>query len=106
MLAGLRPFTEYVVLVQAYNSMGTGPRSDEISLTTSEDVPSQAPPFTNCNPVSSESILVSWDAPPLASVNGLLQGYKVIYRPLGGRLVYTVLYCLARGSRLVPLRKD
>lgn len=36
-LNALKPFTEYTILVQAYNSMGAGPRSDEVIIETEED---------------------------------------------------------------------
>lgn len=36
-LNALKPFTEYTILVQAYNSMGAGPRSDEVIIQTDED---------------------------------------------------------------------
>lgn len=36
-LNALKPFTEYTILVQAYNSMGAGPRSDEVTIQTDED---------------------------------------------------------------------
>lgn len=36
-LHNLRKFTKYSILVQAYNSIGAGPRSDEIVVSTAED---------------------------------------------------------------------
>lgn len=36
-LTGLKQLTEYTILVQAYNSMGAGPQSDEVTLTTLEE---------------------------------------------------------------------
>lgn len=36
-LTGLKPLTEYTILVQAYNSMGAGPQSDEVTVTTLEE---------------------------------------------------------------------
>lgn len=37
LLTQLQKFTSYSVLVQAYNSMGAGPRSDEVIVQTLED---------------------------------------------------------------------
>ena len=31
--------------------------------------------------LDSQSIKVTWDSPPLASANGVIKGYKVIYGP-------------------------
>lgn len=36
-LNGLRPFTRYQLIVQAFNSAGTGPRSEPITAATAED---------------------------------------------------------------------
>ena len=36
-LEGLTPFTRYAMLVQAYNSKGTGPSSPAVTTTTNED---------------------------------------------------------------------
>ncbi|XP_015789765.1 Down syndrome cell adhesion molecule-like protein Dscam2 isoform X2 [Tetranychus urticae] len=83
-LSSLKPFTSYDIIVQVYNSMGTGPRSDPITVTTFEDVPSKEPNSVSCSIISSESISVTWESPPISTINGVLLGYKVIYRPLGG----------------------
>jgi hypothetical protein len=34
-----------------------------------------------CTTLTSQSIRVSWTSPPLASANGVIKGYKVIYGP-------------------------
>lgn len=36
-LKGLKPQTEYIILVQAYNSLGAGPQSDGLLIKTTED---------------------------------------------------------------------
>lgn len=36
-LTGLKPLTEYTILVQAYNSMGAGPQSDQVNIRTLEE---------------------------------------------------------------------
>ena len=36
-LRGLKPLTEYIILVQAYNSFGAGPQSDGLLIKTTED---------------------------------------------------------------------
>ncbi|RWS30915.1 down syndrome cell adhesion molecule:-like isoform A [Leptotrombidium deliense] len=81
---GLIPFTTYNILIQAYNSMGAGPRSDELIVTTLEDVPDEGPSYVQCSTVSSQEISVVWNALSAESIRGILQGYKVAYRPLGG----------------------
>ena len=36
-LTNLKKFTQYSVVVQAYNRVGAGPRNEEIVVTTDED---------------------------------------------------------------------
>jgi hypothetical protein len=45
-------------------------------------VPEAAPQNVACSPLSSQSVKVSWVPPPANQHGGLLQGYKVIYRPV------------------------
>ncbi|XP_074605506.1 cell adhesion molecule Dscam1-like isoform X2 [Brevipalpus obovatus] len=86
-LSSLKPFTSYDIIIQVYNSIGAGPRSDPISATTLEDVPSKEPGSVSCSTLSSRSISITWEPPPPSTINGLLRGYKVIYRPLGGDIL-------------------
>nr|XP_042900815.1 Down syndrome cell adhesion molecule-like protein Dscam2 [Parasteatoda tepidariorum] len=81
LLTQLQKFTSYSVLVQAYNSMGAGPRSDEVIVRTLEDVPGEAPRGIKCLSTTSQSLHISWSAPPPSSLHGILQGYKVLFRP-------------------------
>ncbi|XP_049947468.1 Down syndrome cell adhesion molecule-like protein Dscam2 [Schistocerca serialis cubense] len=81
-LTNLQKFTEYTILVQAYNRVGAGPRSKEVVATTDEDVPDAAPLDVQCTALTSQSILVMWSSPPATEINGILKGYKVVYRSL------------------------
>ncbi|XP_046989035.1 Down syndrome cell adhesion molecule-like protein 1 homolog [Schistocerca americana] len=81
LLNSLRKFTEYSVHVQAYNRAGTGPRSPGVAATTGEDVPGSPPEDVRCEPSSSSSLSVWWSA-PATQINGVLQGYRVLYRAL------------------------
>jgi len=45
-------------------------------------VPEAAPLDVACSPLSSQSVKVSWSPPPVNQHGGLLQGYKVIYKPV------------------------
>ncbi|XP_077484140.1 cell adhesion molecule Dscam1-like isoform X2 [Amblyomma americanum] len=82
LLSPLRKFSPYVVLVQAFNAAGPGPRSDEVAVSTLDDVPSQAPQEVQCSPLSSESIRVTWQPPPKSAIHGYLQGYRIWYAQL------------------------
>ncbi|XP_076352550.1 cell adhesion molecule Dscam1-like [Tachypleus tridentatus] len=59
-LTNLDRLTSYVVLVQAYNSVGPGPRSDEIHSTTLESSPPTSPALTVVSSTSS-TITVQWE---------------------------------------------
>ena len=45
-------------------------------------VPSQPPKNVQATPLSSRSIRVAWSPPPLYTLHGILQGYKVLYKPV------------------------
>ncbi len=45
-------------------------------------VPSEAPQEVHATPLSSQSIMVIWSPPPLQTLHGILQGYKVFYKPV------------------------
>ncbi|CAH1795907.1 unnamed protein product [Owenia fusiformis] len=79
-ILNLEKFTKYTVHVQAYNTKGAGPRSKEYTVLTLEDVPSQPPQGVQATPLSSQSIMVLWSPPPLFTLHGILQGYKVLYK--------------------------
>ncbi|XP_034940449.1 Down syndrome cell adhesion molecule-like protein Dscam2 isoform X4 [Chelonus insularis] len=81
-LTGLRPYTRYTIVVQAYNQVGSGPLSEPLHTQTLEDVPSKPPEDIRCTPMSSQSLQISWKAPPAAYMNGNIQGYKVNYEPV------------------------
>ncbi|XP_049771919.1 Down syndrome cell adhesion molecule-like protein 1 homolog [Schistocerca cancellata] len=81
LLTNLQKFTEYTVLIQAYNKAGAGPKSPEITAMTDEDVPGAPPEDVKCKPLSSRALFVQWSS-PTAQINGVLQGYRVLYRAL------------------------
>ncbi|KAL1266336.1 hypothetical protein QQF64_002011 [Cirrhinus molitorella] len=78
-LNNLKKFTEYEVVVQASNSAGPGPASSEVRATTMEDVPSRAPEKVLATAASPESISLSWQTPSREALNGVLQGFRIIY---------------------------
>lgn len=78
----LEKFTEYTVHVQAYNQLGRGPPSPDAQVFTLEDVPSQPPQGVQATAINSRSIKVVWSPPPLFTLHGILQGYKIYYKPV------------------------
>ncbi|KAG8223601.1 hypothetical protein J437_LFUL004125, partial [Ladona fulva] len=80
-IANLKTYTQYSVVVQAFNKVGAGPMSEEVRQYTAEGIPEQPPQDTTCTTLTSQTIRVSWVSPPLTSANGVIKGYKVVYGP-------------------------
>jgi len=76
-IANLKTYTQYGVVVQAFNKVGSGPMSEERRQHTAEGVPEQPPHDTTCTTLTSQTIRVSWVSPPLSAANGVITGYKV-----------------------------
>ncbi|XP_068224096.1 cell adhesion molecule Dscam1 isoform X18 [Palaemon carinicauda] len=80
-ISKLHVYTEYAVVVSAFNKIGQGPKTEEIRAYTAEGTPQQPPQDVTCTTLTSQTIRVSWSSPPLATVQGVIKGYKVIYGP-------------------------
>ncbi|KFO76339.1 Protein sidekick-2, partial [Cuculus canorus] len=76
----LEEWTEYRVQVQAFNAIGLGPWSHSVVGRTRESVPSSGPSNVSAVAITSSSMLVQWSDIPEADCNGLILGYKVIYK--------------------------
>ncbi|NXP92727.1 SDK2 protein, partial [Passerina amoena] len=79
----LQEWTEYRVQVQAFNAIGPGPWSPPVLGRTRESVPSSGPSNVSAVATSSSSLLVQWSDIPEADCNGLILGYKVLYKEKG-----------------------
>lgn len=78
LICQLKPYTEYVFVVQAFNSIGAGPRSDAVLVRTSESLPVAAPTLNPCTSNSlSDQLSVSWNPVAVDQLNGRLLGYKL-----------------------------
>ena len=75
----LRKSTTYLVVVRPFNRYGEGPLSPAASAATFEDVPSAGPASVACSASSSQSVDVTWTAPPAPEQNGKIQQYRVHY---------------------------
>uniref|UniRef100_T1IHT8 Down syndrome cell adhesion molecule-like protein Dscam2 n=1 Tax=Strigamia maritima TaxID=126957 RepID=T1IHT8_STRMM len=80
-LTELDMYTQYMIIVQAYNGKGNGPPTEELHVMTSEDVPSVAPYNIRCSPLSTTTVYIIWDPISPDYTNGILRGYKVFYKP-------------------------
>ncbi|KAK0094057.1 hypothetical protein PV326_011918 [Microctonus aethiopoides] len=80
-LTNLRKFTEYSIVVKAFNSKGDGPGSDPIITQTLEAVPSSSPQNVACAALTGQNIQVTWKPPPSNKIHGIIKGYKLLYEP-------------------------
>ncbi|XP_043479175.1 Down syndrome cell adhesion molecule-like protein Dscam2 isoform X3 [Leptopilina heterotoma] len=85
-LTGLRKYTQYSVVVKAFNSKGDGPGSDPMIAQTLEDVPSSPPQNVACTALNGQNIQVTWKPPPADKVHGIVVGYKVVYEATNGAM--------------------
>ncbi|XP_039965640.1 Down syndrome cell adhesion molecule-like protein Dscam2 isoform X1 [Bactrocera tryoni] len=99
-IRGLRKYTRYAVTVRALNSFGSGPWSAAIFGTTAEGVPEAPPQHVNCTALSSQSLKISWLEPPLQFHGGIIQGYKILYRPIVNQIDFPAKLEVKRTSNL------
>uniref|UniRef100_T1JES3 Down syndrome cell adhesion molecule-like protein Dscam2 n=1 Tax=Strigamia maritima TaxID=126957 RepID=T1JES3_STRMM len=78
----LHKFTQYSVVVQAFNDGGKGPLSKQVIAVTSESIPTKPPRDIKCSVLSSQSIHLTWQPPPQSSIHGMLQGFEINYKPV------------------------
>uniref|UniRef100_A0A452F1Q6 Sidekick cell adhesion molecule 2 n=1 Tax=Capra hircus TaxID=9925 RepID=A0A452F1Q6_CAPHI len=76
----LEEWTEYRAQVQAFNAVGSGPWSPAVTGRTRESVPSSGPTNVSALATTSSSMLVRWNEVPESDRNGLVLGYKVLYK--------------------------
>ncbi|KAJ9583675.1 hypothetical protein L9F63_021979, partial [Diploptera punctata] len=78
-LQGLNSYTKYKVVVQAFNNVGAGPASSEVTSITAEAAPSAPPQDVHCSTVSSRRLHVMWSLPPSFARNGIITSYHIMY---------------------------
>ncbi|KAJ8361263.1 hypothetical protein SKAU_G00177880 [Synaphobranchus kaupii] len=81
MVPGLKPFSEYSLLVMAFNGRGNGPGSHPLTFKTLEGVPEKSP-FLRATNVQKDSLTLVW-TPPLEA-NGIHTGYLLQYQLING----------------------
>lgn len=81
-IQNLHTYRRYAISIRAMNGHGPGPWSAILFGTTLEGVPEAPPQNVACSPLSSQSIKISWVEPVLHHHGGIIQGYKILYRPL------------------------
>ncbi|KMQ94061.1 down syndrome cell adhesion molecule [Lasius niger] len=82
LVGGLHPAFTYSFRIYAINSIDASGPTESVVAKTQEEVPETPPTQVTCVPLSSQSVKVSWNAPPPHQHGGIIQGYKVYYRPV------------------------
>ncbi|XP_022783220.1 protein sidekick-2-like isoform X2 [Stylophora pistillata] len=82
-ITGLVKYTEYEFQMLAFTSVGDGPNSSLEIMKTREDVPSKPPRNFSVTASSSTSITASWELPPAECRNGVIIGFKLLYKKKG-----------------------
>ncbi|CAB3378147.1 Hypothetical predicted protein [Cloeon dipterum] len=78
-LSQLEEFTEYSVIMSAFNDVGASGISPPARERTRESVPSSGPSSVEANATSSTTIVVKWGDVTKGNENGIIEGYKVFY---------------------------
>ncbi|KAL1272495.1 hypothetical protein QQF64_028357, partial [Cirrhinus molitorella] len=76
-VTGLRPFSEYSLIVMAFNSRGNGPGSHSVSFRTHEGAPGQPAAFSVTN-IQKHKVTLTWSPP--VDANGVIIGYILQYQ--------------------------
>ncbi|KAI5619498.1 neural cell adhesion molecule L1-like protein isoform X4, partial [Silurus asotus] len=77
LILGLQPFSEYSLIVTAYNGRGNGPGSHPVTFKTQEGVPGQAALF-RATDVQKHALTLSWSPP--VEANGILTSCVLQYQ--------------------------
>uniref|UniRef100_A0A672NMA4 Neural cell adhesion molecule L1-like protein n=1 Tax=Sinocyclocheilus grahami TaxID=75366 RepID=A0A672NMA4_SINGR len=76
-VTGLRPFSEFSLIVMAFNSRGNGPGSHPVSFKTPEGVPGQIAAFSVTN-IQKHKVTLTWSPP--VDANGVIIGFILQYQ--------------------------
>ena len=76
-IGSLKPYVSYSCIIAAHTSVGQGPFSNSISLTTPEDSPRAPPMMLLQSNLQSRSVEIYWKAPTAAMQNGVIRYYNI-----------------------------
>ncbi|KAM7413084.1 hypothetical protein PAMA_020458 [Pampus argenteus] len=82
-IVDLHPASVYSIRMYSYNSIGKSEASKELTISTEEAQPDGPPIDVILQPVTSQSIRVTWKAPRKELQNGVIRGYQIGYRENG-----------------------
>nr|AUG84451.1 contactin [Platynereis dumerilii] len=93
-------YTQYDVMVRAFNERGDGPPSEIVTIWSAEDIPIGVPTNVRIEQYNATALMVTWNPVPdtIEQIKGVLKGYRInywkeetedegmaIYRPLSGQ---------------------
>ncbi|KAI3373552.1 hypothetical protein L3Q82_022149, partial [Scortum barcoo] len=79
----LHPACVYSIRMYSYNKIGRSLPSKELTISTEEAPPDGPPMDVILQPMTSQSIRVTWRAPKKELQNGVIRGYQIGYRENG-----------------------
>uniref|UniRef100_A0A674MX31 DS cell adhesion molecule like 1 n=1 Tax=Takifugu rubripes TaxID=31033 RepID=A0A674MX31_TAKRU len=79
----LHPACVYSIRMYSYNKIGRSLPSKELTISTEEAPPDGPPMEVILQPMTSQSIRVTWRAPKKELQNGVIRGYQIGYRENG-----------------------
>uniref|UniRef100_A0A8C9T557 DS cell adhesion molecule like 1 n=1 Tax=Scleropages formosus TaxID=113540 RepID=A0A8C9T557_SCLFO len=79
----LHPASVYSIRMYSYNKIGRSQPSKELTISTEEAPPDGPPMEVTLQPMTSQSIRVTWKAPKKELQNGVIRGYQIGYRENG-----------------------
>uniref|UniRef100_A0A3Q2G055 Down syndrome cell adhesion molecule like 1 n=1 Tax=Cyprinodon variegatus TaxID=28743 RepID=A0A3Q2G055_CYPVA len=82
-IVDLHPASVYSIRMFSYNAIGKSEASKELTISTEEAQPDGPPMDVILQPVTSQSIRVTWKAPRKELQNGVIRGYQIGYRENG-----------------------
>nr|XP_005988243.1 PREDICTED: Down syndrome cell adhesion molecule-like protein 1 [Latimeria chalumnae] len=82
-IVDLHPASVYSIRMYSFNKIGRSEPSKELTISTEEAAPDGPPMDVILQPMTSQSIRVTWKAPKKEVQNGVIRGYQIGYRENG-----------------------
>ncbi|XP_071654921.1 cell adhesion molecule DSCAML1 isoform X3 [Patagioenas fasciata] len=79
-IVDLHPASVYSIRMYSFNKIGRSEPSKELTVSTEEAAPDGPPVDVTLQPMTSQSIQVTWKAPKKELQNGVIRGYQIGYR--------------------------
>ncbi|NXX05195.1 DSCL1 protein, partial [Larus smithsonianus] len=79
-IVDLHPASVYSIRMYSFNKIGRSEPSKELTISTEEAAPDGPPMDVTLQPMTSQSIQVTWKAPKKELQNGVIRGYQIGYR--------------------------